>query len=265
MATQNNRPTNDASDAYIGYDRGNSPTTYGISFGAPVSLSNYIGNVGDGTNWLERLTSSLKEFKTNVQMDSGLTVTRAGAASSFLWTGSGPWSVQAGFGTLSAAPAGKSAIGFGAGGKLQVSENGGAVVEVAKLDVSGNVSENANTASALAATPTQCNGSFATGIQANGNANCGTADVVQLAETTAPTGIANFGLFWFDSTCHCPKVIDNNGQVVQLGLTNVFNSDAVGTSPANVLEERNGTTPQALRVFNTYTNFEFVGLLRNGL
>ena len=254
VATQNNRPTNDASDAYIGYDRGNSPTTYGISFGAPVSLSNYIGNVGDGTNWLERLTSSLKEFKTNVQMDSGLTVSGQVSASSFLWTGSGPWSVQAGFGTLSAAPAGKSAIGFGAGGKLQVSENGGAVVEVAKLDVNGNVSENANTASALAATPTQCNGSFATGIQANGNANCGTADVVQLAETTAPTGIANFGLFWFDSTCHCPKVIDNNGQVVQLGLTNVFNSDAVGTSPANVLEERNGTTPQALRVFNTYTN-----------
>jgi hypothetical protein len=134
---------------------------------------------------------------------------------------------------------------------------------VAKLDTSGNVSENSNTATALATTPSQCNGSFATGIQANGNANCGTADVVQLAETAPPTGIANFGLFWFDTTCHCPKVIDNNGQVVQLGLTNVFNSDALGTNVANVLEERNGTSPQALRVFNSYTNsttWDFFGM-----
>ncbi len=263
VATSNNRPGNDASDAYIGYDRGGGPTTYGISFGAPVSLSNYIGNVGDGTNWLERLTSSLKEFKTNVQMDSGLTVAGQVQASSFLWTGNGPWSVQAGFGTLSAAPAGESAIGFGTSGKLQVSENGGAVVEVAKLDSNGNVSENADTATALAVTPAQCSGSFATGIQANGNANCGTADVVQLAETTPPTGIANFGLFWFDSTCHCPKVIDNNGQVVQLGLTNAFNSDALGTNVANVIEERNGANPQALRVFNNYTNsstWDFFGM-----
>ncbi len=87
-----------------------------------MSLSNYIGNVGDGTNWLERLTASLKEFKTNVQMDGNLTV-------------------------------------------------------------SGWDHRQTSRATALAATPTQCSGSFATGIQANGNANCGTADVVQLAET----------------------------------------------------------------------------------
>ena len=257
MATEQHRPPNDANDAYIGFDRGlpnANPQTVGVSFGAPVSLSNYIGNVGDGTNWLERLTSSLKEFKTNVQMDGTLTVAGQLQASSFVWTGSGAWSVRAGFGTLSAAPAGKSAIGFGAGGKLQVSENGGPVFEVAKLDAGGNVSENANTATTLAAIPTQCNGSFATGIQANGNANCGTADVIQLSETTPPTGLANFGLFWFDATCHCPKVISNNGPAVQLALTNVFNSDVSGTNVANVLEERNGTAPQALRIFNSYTN-----------
>src|SRR5947208_16767991 len=98
-----------------------------------------------------------------------------------------------------------------------------------------------NTATALAHTPTQCSNSFATGIQANGNANCSTADVIQLAETTPPAGIANYGIFWFDSTCHCPKVISNNGQAVQLGLLNVFNPDA------NTLEEYNGTNPQILR------------------
>jgi hypothetical protein len=131
--------------------------------------------------------------------------------------------------------------------------------EVAKLDTNGNIA----TAVALAQTPTQCTGSFATGVQANGNANCSTADQIQLAETTAPTGIPNYGIFWFDSTCHCPKVISNSGQAVQLGLTNVFNQDSNGTSPANTLEEVNGTNPQAFRMYrgwNSATDWERTGL-----
>ena len=193
IATANNRPTNDANDSFIGYDQSDGDAqNVGISMGAPQSLSNYIGNVGDGTNWLERLTSSLKEFKTDVQMDGTLTVLGTVQAGSFVFS----------------------------------------------------------------QTPTQCTGSFATGIQANGNANCSTADVIQIAETSAPAGVANYGLFWFDSTCHCPKVISNNGQAVQLGLLNIFNSDA------NTLEEYNGTNPQALRIYGTRTdasNYERVG------
>jgi hypothetical protein len=54
---------------------------------------------------------------------------------------------------------------------------------VATLDVNGNVVQNANTATQLKQSPTQCNGSFATGVQTNGNANCSTADVIELAET----------------------------------------------------------------------------------
>ncbi len=255
IATANNRPTNDANDAFVGYDQGDgNPAHIGISMGAPVSLSNYIGNVGDGTNWLERLTTGLKEFKTNVQMDGGLTIAGTAQANSFVSTGTGPWSLTGSFGTLSPAATGKSLIGFGASGVLQVSENGGAVLTVATIDGTGNVAANASTATQLGTTPTQCSGSFATGVQANGNANCSTADVLQLAETTPPTGIANYGLFWFDSTCHCPKVIDNNGQAVQLGLTNVFNQDSGGTNPSNTFEEVNGTNPQALRVYGTWTN-----------
>ncbi|HEY7352913.1 MAG TPA: hypothetical protein VH596_09135, partial [Terriglobales bacterium] len=260
IATQNNRPTNDPNDAFIGYDRGDgNPADIGISFGAPKSLSNYIGNVGDGTNWLERLSSSLKEFKTNVQMDAALTVSGASQSSSFVSTGTGPWMSQTGFGTLSPAPAGQSSIGFGPSGQLEVSESGGPVLEVAKLDTSGNVA----TAVALAQTPAQCTGSFATGIQANGNANCSTADQIQLAETSAPTGIPNYGIFWFDSTCHCAKAIDNAGQAIQLGLTNVFNQDSGGTNSSNVLEEVNSTNPQAFRVYrawNSATDWERIAL-----
>jgi len=115
----------------------------------------------------------------------------------------------------------------------------------ALLDGAGDFPGNASTATQLAQTPSQCNGSFATGVQANGNANCSTANVIQLAETTHSGGIANYGIFWFDSSCHCPKVIDNNGQPVQLGLLNVFNSDA------NTLEEYNSTSPQTLSIYGT--------------
>lgn len=260
IATQNNRPTNDANDSFIGYDQGDgNPAHIGISFGAPVSISNYIANVGDGANWLERLTNSLKEFKTSVKMDSGLTVSGAIQANSFTSTGSGPWTLQGSFGSLSPAPPGQSLIGFGTNGKLQVSENGAALQEVAKLDSNGNVAA----AVTLAQTPTQCTGSFATGIQANGNANCSTADQIQLAETTMPTGIPNYGIFWFDSTCHCAKVIDNNGQVVQLGLTNIFNQDSNGSNPSNTLEQVNGGSPQTFRVYkgwNNATDWERTGL-----
>src|SRR5271157_4364533 len=106
---------------------------------------------------------------------------------------------------------------------------------------------------ALANTPTQCSGAFATGIAANGNANCTTPNVIQLAETGQPAGIPNWGVFWFDAATHTPRVIDNNGQVVQLGLTNLFNTDP-GGDPSDNLEERNGTTAQNLRVYSTYAS-----------
>jgi hypothetical protein len=76
--------------------------------------------------------------------------------------------------------------------------------------------------------------------------------VIQLAETTQPAGIPNWGVFWFDSTTHTPRVIDNNGQVIQLGLTNLFNSDP-GGDPADNLEERNGSNAENLRVYSTFT------------
>jgi hypothetical protein len=68
LATPMHRPSWDAEDSYIGYDQPNNvlPNSTQISFGSPVSISNYIHNPGDGTNWLERLTSSLKSFKVPV-------------------------------------------------------------------------------------------------------------------------------------------------------------------------------------------------------
>src|SRR5208282_2930396 len=142
-------------------------------------------------------------------------------------------------------------IGLDTAAGLPVVNISGTTQQVALT--SSNISGQAGTALALAAVPTQCSGSFATGIGANGNANCTTPNVIQLSETTQPAGIPNWGIFWFDSATHTPRVLVNNGQAIQLGMTNLFNSDP-GGDPADNLEERNGSSPQNLRVYSNYLN-----------
>jgi hypothetical protein len=69
FATGGHRPSNDTNDAYIGFDHSSNPGASGVqlSFGAPLSISNYIANVGDGTNWKERLTATIKTFSVPIQ------------------------------------------------------------------------------------------------------------------------------------------------------------------------------------------------------
>ena len=142
-------------------------------------------------------------------------------------------------------------IGLDTAAGLPVVNLGGTVQRVAFT--SSNISGQAGTALALAATPTQCSGAFATGIAANGNANCTTPNVIQLAETGQPAGIPNWGVFWFDSSSHTPRVIENNGQPIQLGLANLFNTDP-GGDVADTLEERDGTAAQNFRVYSAYSS-----------
>jgi len=81
------RPPNDSHDTFIGIDSTNSNVNVGLSLGSSYSISHYIGNNGDGTNWKERLTASLKEFATPVKFDSA--VTMAGLAAGCLNISSG--------------------------------------------------------------------------------------------------------------------------------------------------------------------------------
>ena len=63
VAYFNNRPPNDANDTYLGLDSGNvSVGSAQMALGSPVAISRYIGNVGDGTNWKERLTGAADTF-----------------------------------------------------------------------------------------------------------------------------------------------------------------------------------------------------------
>lgn len=244
-ATWGYRPPASASDTWIGTDvpSGGTQLSQGqLAFGAPISITNYIAATGDGVhaNWLERLSLALKEFNVPVQFDQSATFATNVTVSGNLVLPQGSGFVPT--------PGG---IGLDTAAGLPVVNIGGTNEQIALT--SSNISGQAGTAMALAATPTQCSGSFATGIQANGNANCSTPDVIQLAETTQPAGIPNWGVFWFDATTHTPRVIDNNGQVVQLGLTNLFNSDPGGDLADN-LEERNGGNAQNFRVYSNYVN-----------
>ena len=319
QATIGGRPPASANDVWIGTDANNVGSTMGqLSFGSPVSITNYIAQIGDGihANWLERLSATLKEFNVPVKFDQSVTL--AGQSNGCLniasgvisstgsaCGGGGGGSVNSVFGrtgsivatagdytvsqvtgaavdaavvhntgtetiggsktfintvTMSSnllLPQGSGyvpavgGIGFDTAAGLPVINIGGTTQQVALT--SSSISGQAGTALALAGTPTQCSGSFATGIAANGNANCTTASVIQLAETTPPGGIPNWGVFWFDSATHTPRVIENNGQVMQLGLSNLFNSDP-GGDPADNLEERNGGNSENFRVYSNFVN-----------
>lgn len=320
QATIGGRPPASANDVWIGTDANNAGSTMGqLSFGAPVSITNYIAQIGDGihANWLERLSATIKEFNVPVKFDQSVTL--AGLSNGCLniasgiisstgnacGGGGGGGNVNSVFGRTGAivATAGDytvsqvtgaavdaavvhntgtetiggsktftntvtmssnlllpqgsgyvpavGGIGFDTAAGLPVINISGTTQQVALT--SSNISGQAGTALALAGTPTQCSGSFATGIAANGNANCTTASVIQLAETTPPPGIPNWGVFWFDSATHTPRVIENNGQVMQLGLSNLFNSDP-GGDPADNLEERNGGSSENFRVYSNFVN-----------
>jgi hypothetical protein len=77
LATPGHRPSNDANDTWIGLDNPQAGVSgFQLAFGAPTFISSYIGNIGDNTNFLERLTASAKTFNipvtANFQINSTL-------------------------------------------------------------------------------------------------------------------------------------------------------------------------------------------------
>lgn len=79
------RPTNDANDCYVGFDatNGQNMSQAGMSFGCAQSISNYIGNVGDNTSYLERLTSSAKTIAVPINYAIGAGTAQAQTAAIF--------------------------------------------------------------------------------------------------------------------------------------------------------------------------------------
>ena len=71
LATPGHRPSNDPYDTWIGLDNANTdPTNFQLAFGAPVSISNYIGRAHNPGAPLEVLNATTKTF--NVPIASGV-------------------------------------------------------------------------------------------------------------------------------------------------------------------------------------------------
>lgn len=69
------RPSYDANDCYIGLDNPSQTPAVNaqLAIGCPISISYYIGNAGDNSSYLERLTTSTKILKVPLQLSSTIT------------------------------------------------------------------------------------------------------------------------------------------------------------------------------------------------
>jgi hypothetical protein len=126
-----------------------------IVFSGSGSGAGADGNIGGGQFSLDNPVNGW--FSSNLYAGGNFTAvgtatitgnTTVGAAltaNSVSTSGSGPWSVQGSYGTLSVSSAGKTRFGFGPNGP-EFSFNGGALTYFATLDSAGvNVTQNADT------------------------------------------------------------------------------------------------------------------------
>lgn len=81
MNARGYRPPTDGADTYIGLDNPNTQLNKAqLAFGAPVSISGYIANEGDGQHWGERLTAREKTFAVPVVIQQGSSLTVGGGS-----------------------------------------------------------------------------------------------------------------------------------------------------------------------------------------
>jgi hypothetical protein len=228
MATIGFRPPNDAGDTYIGLDVSATPGAQQLAFGSPVAISNYIGNVGDNSSYLERLTAAGKTFNVPVNINGNLTVTGT-------CTGCGS-------GTVNSGTAAQVAI---------YSANGAAVSGDSGLTDSGTTLTYAGSNGIAAAS-----GTFTGNITVNGQLLVagpwmvsspipGTGMAAAGAGTSA-LGISNDGNFYISANAGTPQKVATTG--TSSFFSNLFQEDA------NDLGEYNGTTAQNLHVYSSYTN-----------
>src|SRR5579862_6228296 len=133
-------------------------TTLASALNSKATDAAVVHNTGNETIGGTKTFSNDQVFQGNVSIAGSMTV-------------GGPYQVVSAIPSSApaAAPSGNSELTFDNNGKLVVSENGGAVTEVAK--VSSSITGNAGTATALAAAPTKCTaGQAAGGVDVNGNA-----------------------------------------------------------------------------------------------
>jgi hypothetical protein len=228
------RPAYDANDTYIGLDNSSLSQTGAanaqLALGAPVSISNYIGNGGDNTSFLERLTASGKTFKVPVSINGNLTVTGTctGCGGGAGTVNSGTATQLAMYSANGAAVSGDAAL-TDSGSTLNYSGSNG--ISAAAGNFSGNVTVNGQL---LVAGPWMVSSPIP-----------GTAMPAAGAGTSA-LGISNDGNFYISANAGTPQKVATTA--TSSYFSNLFQEDA------NDLGEYNGTTAQNLHVYSSYTN-----------
>jgi hypothetical protein len=234
-ATIGFRPPSDANDTYIGLD---TPTvgaanTAQLAFGAPVSISNYIGNKGDNVSFLERLTATAKTFNVPVTVNGNLTVT--GTCTGCGGSGGGAGTVNSGTATqLALYPANGAAVSGDSGltdNGSTLTYTGSSGIAAATGAFSGNVTVNGQL---LVAGPWTVSSPIP-----------GTAMVAAGAGTSA-LGISSDGNFYISANAGVPQKVAT--AATSSFFSNLFQEDA------NDIGEYNGTTAQNLHVYSSYTN-----------
>jgi len=179
---------------------------YDISGTIEVNINN--------TGWVALSSSACSNC---VVTDGSGNATIAGdfTALELILSGLGPLDITSPCNTVSAPPGGFGLFGMGVGCVPVIYPSTlAAVTPVAYQDGFGNVYQNANTATALAATPAQCSGQYATGVQANGTANCSTSTYVLIPTITDPGATASY-LSLFGTTTQIQAHV-NGGALVTL-------------------------------------------------
>jgi len=283
VATAYHRPSNDVNDSFIGIDQGGA-TAAGLSIGSALSISQYVGNVGDGTHFLERLTASGKTFNTPVTVNGVVTLNAAqGTAPLAVTSTTMVPNLNANFlnGAATAAVGTAGAIPVaGSNGKLDASwlqgigtVNSGNQSQVAVYNgngasVSGDaaLTDNGSTLSYSGTGGlTAASGTFSGNVTVNGQLLVagpwmvsspipGTA-MANAGPGTSALGVSNDGNFYISTNGGVP-------QKVSTSATSSYFSNLV-QEDANDLGEQNGTTAQGLHVYGTYTNasnYERTGL-----
>jgi hypothetical protein len=165
-------------------------------------------------------------------------------------TGPTPWEIVGECGSFSAPPGGFGEVGLGPNCVPLIYPLSLATqVPIAYQDGSGNVAQNANTATALAATPTPCSGQYATGISANGNAICNTSTIVLIPQQTCSSvsGVSGYGAVCYDASGNLEANLNNAGWGSSfLGYTNLLQTGA------DTLEQRDGVNAQTFNFYSYY-------------
>ncbi|MGB8987785.1 MAG: hypothetical protein WCC37_14400, partial [Candidatus Sulfotelmatobacter sp.] len=231
LATIGFRPPNDPGDTYIGLDVAAVPGAEQLAFGSPVAISNYIGNAGDNSSYLERLTASAKTFNVPVHINGNLTVTG-------ICTGCGG---GGGSGTVNSGTAAQvamySANGTAVSGDSGLTDNGSTLTYTGSNGIaasSGAFSGNLTVNGQL----------LVAGPWAVSSAVPGTAMTAAGAGTSS-LGLSNDGNFYISANAGAPQKVATTGS--SSFFSNLFQEDA-----SDVGEY--GTTAQNLHVYSIYTN-----------